>query len=45
MLQIDGNVAKCRIINDDDDSINSSEWVTVELPLDLVHQLVATFGR
>ena len=45
VLQIDGNVAKCRIINDDDDSINSSEWVTVELPLDLVHQLVATFGR
>jgi len=45
VVQIEGNVAKCRILNDDNDSTNSSEWVTVELPLDLVHQLVATFGR
>ena len=45
MVQIEGNVAKCRILNDDNDSTNSSEWVTVELPLDLVHQLVATFGH
>ena len=45
VLRIENNIALCRYLRNDDDSENSSQWDTIDLPLDLVNNLVASFGR
>jgi hypothetical protein len=45
VLRIENNIALCHYLRNDDDSENSSQWDTIDLPLDLVNNLVALFGQ
>jgi hypothetical protein len=45
VIRIGHNYATCRYLRDDDDSENSHQWDTIDLPLDVVHNCVASFGR
>jgi hypothetical protein len=47
VLAITNDIATCKYLRDDSDSDEEGEhnWQTVDLPLQLVHQSVASFGR
>jgi hypothetical protein len=45
VIRIGNEYATCRYLRDDDDSVTSGQWDTIDLPLDVVHNCVASFGR
>jgi hypothetical protein len=46
IVRINDSLATCHYLRDDDDSAdNSVQWDTIDLPLDIVNDLVASFGR
>jgi hypothetical protein len=45
VICIGNDFATCRYLRDDDDSLDSNQWDTIDLPLDVVHNCVASFGR